>query len=200
MGVLETTFTIGLEIGIKMQQSRMEGSNWIKLLYDLKISLIGRYWDIMKDNLTKFFTMDVWKNYENFTHNIVLSFTGYQILDIVTFREHYAKLFDKLICYRDYVGGCEDRRCEDESPTDDSKKTLPTQVFWQWRVSKTSDFEEVKNYIKSKMESRTIVMNTTNKVWVLLLQMLDDILDRTGMKVWLDLWCCQGGLRFQIIP
>jgi len=45
-----------------------------------------------------------------------------------------------------------------------------------------SDFEEVKNYIKSKMESRTIVMNT-NKVWVLLLQMLDDILDRTGMKV-----------------
>jgi hypothetical protein len=50
-----------------------------------------------------------------------------------------------------------------------------------------SDFEEVKNYIKSKMESRTIVMNTTNKGWVLLLQMLDDILDRTGMKVRLDL-------------
>jgi hypothetical protein len=39
------------------------------------------------------------------------------------------------------------------------------------------------------------VMNTTNKVWVLLLQMLDDILDRKGMKVWLDLWCCQGGLE-----
>ncbi len=105
---------------------------------------------------------------------------------MVTFRELYAKLFDKLICYRDYVEGCEDRRCEDESPTDVVRK-VPTQVFGQWRVSKMSDCEEVKNYIKSKMESRTIVMNTTNKVWVLLLQMLDGILDRTGMKVRLDL-------------
>ncbi len=73
--------------------------------------------------------MDVWKNYENLTHNIVLSFTGYQILDMVTVRELSAKLFDKLICYRDYVGGCEDRRCEDESPTDDSKKTSNPSVL-----------------------------------------------------------------------
>lgn len=134
--------------------------------------------------------MDVWKNNENFTHNIVLSFTGYQILDMVTFRELYAKLFDKLICYRDLLEGVIKLKTQLMIV-----RKLPTQVFWQWRVSKMSDFEEVKNYIKSKMESRNIVMNTTNKVWVLLLQMLDDILDRKGMKVWLDLWCCQGGLE-----
>jgi hypothetical protein len=48
---------------------------------------------------------------------------------MVTFRELYAKLLDKLICYRDYVGGCEDRRCEDESPTDDCKKTSNPSVL-----------------------------------------------------------------------
>lgn len=69
--------------------------------------------------------MDVWKNNENFTHNIVLSFTGYQILDMVTFRELYAKLFDKLICYRDYVGGC----YKVENPTDDSEKTSNPSVL-----------------------------------------------------------------------
>jgi hypothetical protein len=38
---------------------------------------------------------------------------------MVTFRELYAKLFDKLICYR----------CEVESPTDDGEKTLNPSVL-----------------------------------------------------------------------
>jgi len=44
---------------------------------------------------------------------------------MVTFRELYAKLFDKLICYRDYVGGC----YKVENPTDDSEKTSNPSVL-----------------------------------------------------------------------